>query len=712
MTDLRGHAEVAQGRHHTPSSATPQVRLSCETCRRRKIKCDKLDPCSNCERMRLTCVPVERARLPRGRSGRTAAEKRPNHDIRLKDRISRLEGLIHGISGTIDKGKTVESFLSSKASCSTRSRESTAQPQSPGAMSHFEETEGSQSPACSWRDIFRRKHDARGAFRRNSPNPNCDNRIMRYQRLLFMSKGSECQKGLTGRGQSLSRITEQKLCQIYLQRVDPFFKILHRPSLSAFLIDRKPYQNYAPQSLAPKALKYAVCFAAICSLDEREYEHIFKTNKTLMVERFQKEAESVLVEADYLTTHDLTVLQAFVLFLLSSRSQDQSRRIWTMLSIALRIAQALYLHRTDPPFHVRPFEREMRRRLWTAIGFLDIQASTDRASEPMMQVGWLQSHPPSNVNDHDIGFEMDTPVQGSTGFTDMTFTMIILKAQCVSRILNFPSAASASVEPISSRQQLVLDFQHTASTLLQHAQPNTIAFHWFASKVAECINACMQLVVLRPLQQHPKYLPRRVHGDRLLQLSIDVLLRNQEICNNPRTLPWRWIEYTFVPWHALAVAASELCVCEDPALMARCWAPVEQANERLGRLVADTAKGRYWKPIENIIAQARLRKEQLLLPQHSVHSPPPLHDDPSCQPTTSQSASEPPHYFTQPISQDYASNAAISPLDTTELGPWPSVWDAVDWTTPLGENELSWLNYENFLEDLRGIADYPPLSDH
>ncbi|KAH8427738.1 fungal specific transcription factor domain-containing protein [Aspergillus melleus] len=315
----------------------------------------------------------------------------------------------------------------------------------------------------------------------------------------------------------------------------------------------------------------------------------------------------------------------------------------------------------------------MRRRLWSAIGFLDIQASTDRASEPMMQVDWLQSHPPSNVNDHDISFEMNIPVQESTGFTDMTFTMITLKAQCISRILNFPNAVSPSVESINSRHQLVLDFQHTASTLLQNAQPSTIAFHWFASKVAECINASMQLVVLRPLQQHPKYLPPRVHGDRLLKLAIDVLLRNHEIRNNPRTLPWRWIEYTFVPWHALAVAASELCVCEDPVLMARCWAPVEQAYAQLGYLIADTSNGRFWKPMENIMALARMRKEQLLRPQPSI--------------------------------QDHANNTAIPPLDTIGLGPWPSVWDAVDWTNPLGANEMSWLNYENFLGDLRGIAD-------
>lgn len=161
------------------------------------------------------------------------------------------------------------------------------------------------------------KHDVRGTCGQTSPNPNCDSRSMCYQRLLSMSRCPGNQKCLTERAEFVYGVTQQKLCQIYLQRVDPFFKVLHRPSLSAFLIDGKPYLNYAPGSLAPKTLKYAVCFAAICSLDEEEYKHIFKTNKKFMVERYQKEAESVLTQADYITTNDLTVLQAFALFLVS-----------------------------------------------------------------------------------------------------------------------------------------------------------------------------------------------------------------------------------------------------------------------------------------------------------------------------------------------------------------------------------------------------------
>lgn len=76
----------------------PKVRLSCETCRQRKVKCDKLDPCTNCQRLGARCVPVERARLPRGRSGRLAIERPGDQDANLKDRVSKLESIIRDLA--------------------------------------------------------------------------------------------------------------------------------------------------------------------------------------------------------------------------------------------------------------------------------------------------------------------------------------------------------------------------------------------------------------------------------------------------------------------------------------------------------------------------------------------------------------------------------------------------------------------------------------
>ncbi len=73
---------------------TPQ--LSCELCRERKVKCDKLTPCTNCTRSGAVCVPIHRKRLPRGRH----AQQHLSSDEDLKKRIRRLEALVDSLNST------------------------------------------------------------------------------------------------------------------------------------------------------------------------------------------------------------------------------------------------------------------------------------------------------------------------------------------------------------------------------------------------------------------------------------------------------------------------------------------------------------------------------------------------------------------------------------------------------------------------------------
>lgn len=87
------------GATHSRSSA-PRVRLTCEACRQRKVKCDKLSPCTSCERLGLVCVPVERARLPRGRTRNP--ERIVGSDKELSERVARLEKLLKRVANERD----------------------------------------------------------------------------------------------------------------------------------------------------------------------------------------------------------------------------------------------------------------------------------------------------------------------------------------------------------------------------------------------------------------------------------------------------------------------------------------------------------------------------------------------------------------------------------------------------------------------------------
>lgn len=114
----------------------PKAQLTCETCKRRKIKCDKLRPCTACRNAGTVCVPVERARLPRGRSGgrkkksansnfNTNVDANADHEQSdtngngdgaegLKERVSMLEHTVQGLvhSGQASYGSAEDGGMS------------------------------------------------------------------------------------------------------------------------------------------------------------------------------------------------------------------------------------------------------------------------------------------------------------------------------------------------------------------------------------------------------------------------------------------------------------------------------------------------------------------------------------------------------------------------------------------------------------------------
>jgi Fungal Zn(2)-Cys(6) binuclear cluster domain len=81
------HARTSSRKTNTPS---------CNLCRRRKVKCDRGDPCSHCVRLGAACVFTAPSGAPRGRKG-----GRRKLDSELLNRIARLEILLkQGSSGT------------------------------------------------------------------------------------------------------------------------------------------------------------------------------------------------------------------------------------------------------------------------------------------------------------------------------------------------------------------------------------------------------------------------------------------------------------------------------------------------------------------------------------------------------------------------------------------------------------------------------------
>lgn len=136
------------------------------------------------------------------------------------------------------------------------------------------------------------------------------------------------------------------LCNVYLDQVDRIIKVLHRPSLKNHLLDGNSYSSSRSSITAENALDAAVFHAAVASMTDRQCQSLFHCSRATVLPEYQKACEMSLERADLTRTRDVTVLQAFVLYLVCSHTRAKTYAmifdIFTRLLHEPTISRGLY----------------------------------------------------------------------------------------------------------------------------------------------------------------------------------------------------------------------------------------------------------------------------------------------------------------------------------------------------------------------------------
>jgi hypothetical protein len=107
-----------------------------------------------------------------------------------------------------------------------------------------------------------------------------------------------------------------KLWQTYLDNINPLVKIFHTPTIQQIVLNASGNLDDIPKNI--EALMFSIYCIALASLGDVECDAIIGEPKSLVMQRFRVGAQHALINAGFLKTNDLVVLQAFVLFLVSS----------------------------------------------------------------------------------------------------------------------------------------------------------------------------------------------------------------------------------------------------------------------------------------------------------------------------------------------------------------------------------------------------------
>ena len=339
--------------------------------------------------------------------------------------------------------------------------------------------------------------------------------------------------------------------------------------------------------------------------------------KEVLIKKYRFGVEQALARASFLNTNEIVTVQAFVLFLVCVRRHDDTRFVWSLTGLAMRIAQSLGLHRDGTKFGLSPFDTEMRRRLWWQVCILDVRASEDHGSEPGILELSFDTEFPLSINDEDLDPEATEPPVPRPGVSEMTFCLIRYEICALARRLTYippgrsPCKEAAESMTLEAKEQLVKDCADRLEEKYLKYCEDAGPLYWVAATVARLITAKMSLIIYHPLTQpgKPNSLSQDIK-DRLFMASIEIIEYSRILESEASTKQWGWLFHTYIQWHAIAYILGELTVRSPSAIVERAWRAVDGVFNDWGVAVSHSKSGMLWQPMRKLMAKARRKREE------------------------------------------------------------------------------------------------------
>ncbi|KIW07222.1 hypothetical protein, variant [Verruconis gallopava] len=404
-------------------------KFSCVLCHKRKVKCDRLEPCGYCARHNDTCV-YEAPPPPKRRK----KEAKSSH-ADLLARLQRAEDQLRQVvaPGQFDQ---LSSAVGSPANAST--------PKSAAS------TPALQSAVIAKHDTPRGRLIASGNSTRYLDSNlwvTLDNELQNPDAVLRdtgIGAGDAQYVGSDDDGDvdhaagmllSTNGISDQELAelfptvaqqnvlwQVYIDNVHYLTMILHRPGFQK-VVDTARTKGILSLSKPNVALIFSTFFIAAASLSNAQCETKLRQTRKKLLKQLRAGTRHALVRASFTRSTDLVTLQAFVQFLICMRNGMDSQTLWILSGVAFRIAQRMGMHRADVDSNLPPFEIEMRRRLWHQLMILDFTSSELAGCSPNYSAAIIdpEGRSPLNLNEEDLKEDMKEFPPEREGATDMIF---------------------------------------------------------------------------------------------------------------------------------------------------------------------------------------------------------------------------------------------------------------------------------------------------
>ena len=398
---------------------------NCQACVRKKVKCNRTVPrCASCAKTNLECA--YQPRPPRRKRKRSQSGNDIHERLARYERILYDHNLLPAAGGPIIKDSSSSEISAGRTqpqtphSADTQANHPTGDPVPPDSNPRYIDSvlllDAGEGDLCELADCDQEESDGDGP-NDEEPSPAAALDVLAAQSIAGAILGSTT---------SLTKLHPShghamKLWHIYVENVEPLCKVLHVPTIAKMVATISKSPGVASKN--DECVLFVIYYFAVFSLSNEDCLREFGDARTSLVEKYRTAVPKALVNASWLKTTAMPVLQAFTLFLIALRTQIGSHTFWILTGIAIRMAQRIGLHNDRESQGLSPFLVQMRRRLFWQIVPLDSYAGQTSGTGISVSPETWDTKQPLNIDDDQIFPGMTEVPSEQRGASEMIFCL-------------------------------------------------------------------------------------------------------------------------------------------------------------------------------------------------------------------------------------------------------------------------------------------------
>lgn len=520
------------------------------------------------------------------------------------------------------------------------------------------------------------------------------------------------------------------LLQVFKENVAPVVRILHTPTMDSMFHDAMT----SPASLDKnvEALMLAIDYSAVISMQPQQCMELLSLPRDALLDKYRSAVRQALTRADLLRTESIIALQAAVLYMEALRNEDDSRTVWSLTSLVVHIAKSMGLHRDGTAFGLRPFETELRRRLWYHICLLDIRSSEYHGYEPIVNGCAFDTKLPLHINDSDLTPEMESPPPEREDACEMTLCLVRSEYMRLAWKVNY--APSCSADHLGAANAgLGREAGHLLVGKFESRMQERYIRHCVTSEPFQSLTSAIARLMIARSRISVYKSPYRNNAsnsmeeeasthDDLFQKVIEVLEISSFILTNKDLAIWKWhtvctfsphfgpqwahsmptrakppinVQITHVQWNAVAFALSEICSRPPSPDCDRAWCYVCTLFDEW-KVKKDSRTGSLWRPIKRLLAKARyIRELQKVSGSRDEHDGLPISTAPEL-PSSSEGVSDDSGLAGSDWGSSSSVNDMINAFGTNPTYNTADMWCPNIVAPPFPVPDSTWLNNYQF----------------